>query len=210
MFQLCCVLAFLTDGVDDLKKALHSTGKAESYRFTVQEQSSLAVTGTFQKGAPVALRADDIDFFRQANVLVYRNGKVWTKTQTGTLSDPLPILAASAKVKAVRLPHEELVLLEKLIRNIKGGPQDNFSADLDREGAQSLARSEDRELARSGTVQFWLNAQGQITKYRLAIRIQGTRGNAEVDGVVTRTVTLSQIGSTKVEVPEEVKALLKP
>ena len=156
------------------------------------------------------MRADDIDFFRQANVLVYRNGKVWTKTRTGTLSDPLPILAASAKVKAVRLPHEELVILEKLVRSIKGGTQDEFSADLDREAAQSLARSEDRELARSGTLQFWLDAHGQIAKYRLAIRIQGTRGNAEVDGVVTRTVTLSQIGSAKVEVPEEVKALVKP
>ena len=210
MLQLCCVLVFLPDGVDDLKKALHATGNAESYRFTVQEQSGSPVTGTFQKDTPVAMRADDIDFFRQANVLAYRNGNVWTKTRTGTLSDPLPILAASAKVKAVRLPHDELVLLEKVVRKIKGGTQDDFSAELDKAGAQSLANSEDRELARSGTVQFWLNAEAQINKYKLSIRIQGTRGNAEVDGVVTRTVTLSQIGSARIEVPEEVKALIGP
>jgi hypothetical protein len=156
------------------------------------------------------MRADDIDFFREANVLVYRNGNVWAKTRTGTLSDPLPILAASAKVKAVRLPHEELVLLEKLVRKIKSGTQDGFSAELDTAGAQTLAYSKDREVARGGTVQFWLNVQGQISKYRLAIRIQGTRGNADVDGVVTRTVTVSHVGSAKVEVPEAAKALIRP
>jgi len=212
MFQLCFVLTFFSvDGVDDLKEALQRTGAAESYRFTVQDQGGSPVTGTFQKNAPIPLRADDIDFFRQANVLVYRSGNTWTKTRTGTLSDPLPILAATAKVSGVRLPHEELALLGKAIRNFKKADEADagISAELDAAGAKSLARSEDRDQARSGTVQFWV-AKGQITKYRLAIRIQGRRGNAEVDGVATRTVTVSHVGSAKVEVPEAVKALLGP
>ncbi len=163
-----------------------------------------------KKGAPVALRADDIDFFRQANVLVYRIGPTWHQTRTGTLSDPLPILAASAKVSAVRLPHEELVLLSKVIQNIKkvGGTDADFSADLDAMGAKSLTRSEDRDLARDGTVQFWVN-RDQIAKYKLTIRIQGKRGNAEVVGVVTRIVTISHVTAAKVELPEAVRTLLR-
>ncbi len=120
MLHLYYVLAFVNvDGVDDLKKTLSSMGAAKSYRFTVQDPGGILVAGTFQKGAPVAFRVDDIDFFRQANVLVYRIGPTWHQTRTGTLSDPLPILAASAKVNAVRLPHEELILLGKVIQNIK-------------------------------------------------------------------------------------------
>jgi hypothetical protein len=212
MVELCLVLAlFSADSVPDLKNAMQTTGSAESYRFTVQDQGKSLVTGTFQKNVPVAMRADDIDFFRQANALVYRSGNTWTKTRTGTLSDPLPVLAASAKVSGVRLPHEELVQLEKVVRNLKtvGGQDTAISAELDATGAKAFARSEDHELARSGTVQFWVS-QGQISKYRITIRLQGRRGNADVDGEVTRIVTISHVGDAKVEVPEAVKTLLRP
>lgn len=212
MFELCLVLTlFSADDVPDLKSALRTAGAAESYRFAVQDQAGSPVTGTFQKNVPVAMRADDIDFFRQAKLLVYRSGNTWTRTRTGTLSDPLPILAASAKVSGVRLPHEELIHLEKNVRNIKkaDGKDAEFSAELDATGAKALARSEDRELARSGTVQFWMS-EGRIAKYRIAIRLQGRRGNADVDGEVTRIVTMSHVGQAKVEVPETVKTLLRP
>src|SRR5262245_22816559 len=212
MLYLCCVLSFLpANDIDDLKKSLRTIGSAESYLFTVQDESGSPVTGTYQKGSPIAMRADDIDFFREAKILVYRNGGIWTKTRTGTLSDPLPILAASAKVSNVRMPHEELMLVDKAAQNIRkaDGRKFDFLADLDAAGARSLARSEDRELARSGTVQFWVNGEGQITKYRLTIRIQGKRGNADVDGIVTRTIALSDVGRAKVEVPDAVKMLLR-
>jgi len=211
MCHLCCIFALLSQGDDALKTALQSTGAAKSYRFAVEDQnSSLVVTGAYQQSVPVAMRADGIDFFRLGKALVYRQGNSWNKTRTGTLSDPLPILGASAKARAVILPHQELALLEKSVRNVKGVAQDFFAAELDMAGARSLARSEDRELARGGKVQFWLDAKGQISKYRLAIQIQGTRGNADVDGVVTRTVTISQLGATKVEAPEAVKMLVRP
>jgi hypothetical protein len=53
-------------------------------------------------------------------------------------------------------------------------------------------------------------SQGQVAKYRIAIRLQGRRGNAEVDGEVTRIVNISHVGDAKVEVPEAVKTLLRP
>ena len=66
-------------------------------------------------------------------------------------------------------------------------------------------RQEDR--ARGGTVQFWLE-KGHLTKYQVAIRVAGRRGNADVDGVVTTTVTVRGVGTAKVEVPAEAKKAL--
>jgi hypothetical protein len=46
-------------------------------------------------------------------------------------------------------------------------------------------------------------------KYEIAIRVQGTRGNAEVDGVMTRTVTINEVGKTKIELPAGAKKALE-
>ena len=40
-------------------------------------------------------------------------------------------------------------------------------------------------------------------------RLQGRRGNAEVDGEAKKTVSLKAAGTTKVVVPDEVKKLLE-
>ncbi len=194
---------------DDLAKALKAVTTADSYAFSVAEGTEMsAVEAKYQKDAPLYCKADKIEFFRSDKVLVYKDKDVWQRTRTGTLSDPLRILGPSAKVRAVRLPHEELAILGKALTKVKK-TDTTLIAEFDADAAKKLARTEDRDLARGGTAKLWLDADGKLTKYEIAIRVQGVRGNAEVDGVMTRTVTVSGVGMTKVELPAGAKKALE-
>lgn len=191
-------------GGDDFAKALKVVTAAESYSFTLKEGAANAVVeARYQKDQPFYLKADKIEFFRKGEVLIYKQKDVWQKTRTGTLSDPLIILGASAKVWAVKLPHEEVAILGKALTNIKNADA-MITGDFDADAAKKLARTEDRDLARGGTAKLWL-VDGRLVKYEIATRVQGRRGNAEVDGIMTRIVTIGDVGMVKVEVPEGAK-----
>jgi hypothetical protein len=202
------VLANLARAGDDPVKFLKPITGADSYAFSVSDQAQAAVEVKYQKGVPLHCVADKIEFFRTDKVLVYKDKDVWQRTRTGTLSDPLRILAPSAKVRAVSLPHEELAILGKALGKLKK-TDGILIGTFDEENAKKLARTEDRDLARGGTAQIWLDDKGNLSKYEIAIRVQGVRGNADVDGVMTRTVSVSGVGATKVELPAAAKKALE-
>ncbi|MBI2804692.1 MAG: hypothetical protein HYX68_06870 [Planctomycetes bacterium] len=200
-------------GSDEVLKAIQNIANADSYAFTSSDTpGTAAVEGRYQKGRPIAFNADRIDFFRKGKILVYQQGAAWQRTRTGTLSDPLRILIPSAKVRAARLPHEDLVIVSKVLKKttnekVKGHfvVRGDFGADT----AKQLARTEDRDLARGGTAKLWLDARGRLVRYEIAIRVQGVRGNAEVDGVMTRTATIAELGKVKVVVPAGARKALE-
>jgi hypothetical protein len=171
-------------------------------------------SGDVPEGDPVFLQADRIPFYKAGDVLVYKQGDVWKRTKRGVESDPLLILGASAKVTAARLPHEELTGLAKSLKGAKKGDKKEdgclvYSGDLTQEGAKKLAPTEFQDVVRGGTARVWINGDGAVVKYMLSIRVQGKRGNAEVDGTTEKTVKLSDIGSAKVDVPEGAKKVLE-
>jgi hypothetical protein len=197
---------------DDLAKALRAISQADSYAFTLRESGDGAVEGKYQKDRPASFTADRIDFFKKGDALVYQQGGTWQKAKTGTQSDPLAILGASAKVRGARLPHEELGDLAKHLRNVKKAEEKKhtvYSAELTERGAQALAKPADREIVRGGTAKLWVDGQGRLTRYEITVRLKGRRGNADVDGEASRTVTIKDVGGTKVDVPDEVRKLLE-
>jgi hypothetical protein len=199
-------------GDDELGKAVKKVAAADSYRFNVQQGTAkTAVEAKFQKNTPLYCKADGIEFFRKGDILVYKDGGAWQHTRTGTLSDPLRILGPSAKVRAIRLPHEELAILGKALTNVKQVDAKNtitFSGDFAEETAQKLARTEDRDTARSGRATLRID-NGMLVEYSIDIRVQGKRGNVEVNGTITKTVTLADVGSTKVDIPDAAKKALE-
>lgn len=211
MLQALFVAAALS-GHNGTAKAVAEVTAAKSYRFTVQDGApGAAVAGEFQQGVPLYLRADRVEFFRKGDMLVFREGEAWRRPRTGTLSDPLPILAATARARAVRPPHEELALLARALKGAKreeGGPE-SFTAELDAAAARELARTEDRDLTRRGSVQVSLDEKGRLTGYRITLKLQGRRGNADVDGTATRFVTVGGLGTTEVRVPPGAKRALE-
>jgi len=205
-----------TDGGEGLVPVLKKPGGWESYRFTVEAQPGAGgkLEGRYQKGQPLACKADRIELFRKGEVIVYGDAGKWQKSRTGRLSDPLRVLGAVAKVRTVRLPHEEVAALAKAVRSVKKaeakeGGQTVYSAALDREAAQSLARPEHKGVAQGGSARFWVSKDGTLAKYAVSIRVQGRIGGADIDGTMTKTVTLSGVGSTKVEVPEAARKALE-
>jgi hypothetical protein len=186
---------------DELAKAVDALTKAESCTFAVQRGPGDAVDCKFQKGQPLHVVADKMEFYRQADILVYKQGDAWMRTRTGTLSDPLRILGASAKVRAVKLPLDELTVLAKSLAQAKQGADKSWTVNLDADAARNLAPIEDRDLAKSATAKFWLDANSKLAKYEIAVRVLGRRGNAEVDGTVTRSITLTKVGVTEIDVP---------
>jgi hypothetical protein len=192
---------------EDLGKKLDAVRGAESYSFSVRDNTGPGVDARYQKGQPLFCKADGIEFYRKAEVLVYKQGDNWQRTRTGTLSDPLRILGASAKVRAVRLPHEELAILGKALTTVKNA-EGIVTGEFNMDAAKKLARTEDADLARGGSAKLWLDKKGGLVKYTINIRVQGKRGNADVDGVMTRTVTIADVGTAKVEIPAGAKKAL--
>lgn len=186
---------------DELAKAVDAITKAENLSFAIQRGPGDAVDCKYQKDQPLHVVADKIEFFRKSDILVYKQGDSWMRTRTGTLSDPLRILGASAKVRAVKMPQEDLTLLTKSLAQAKQGADKSWTLNLDADAARQLAPIEDRDLAKSATARFWLDAGGKFAKYEIDVRVLGRRGNAEVDGTVTRSITLTNVGVTKLDVP---------
>ena len=212
-----CLLGSTTlaaEGGEELAPVLKKAQGWESYRFAVEAQPGAGgkLEARYQKGQPLACKADQIELFKKGEVVAYKDAGKWQKSRTGRLSDPLRVLGAVVKVRTVRLPHEELATLAKSVRSVKKakeGGQTVYSAALDKEAAQALARSEHKGVAQSGSARFWLNKDGQLAKYTVSIRVQGRIGGADIDGTMTRTVVLSGVGSTKVEIPEAARKVLE-
>jgi hypothetical protein len=204
-------------GDDDLSNALQKAAALERYAFQTDDKPGKGaggVEGAYQKGQPLSLKADKIDFFKAGDVLVYKHGDAWTRSKRGTESDPLIVLGAVAKVNAVRLPHEELAELGKLLRGAtKSDRMEDgctvYVGDLTEEGAKKLAPTASQGVAKGGTARVFVNGDGAVVKYTLSIRLKGRQGNAEVDGTAEKTVQLRAIGSAKVEVPEAAKKALE-
>jgi hypothetical protein len=188
---------------------------ADSYAFTVDEKPGPGTGGAtearYQKGRPLWVKADGIEFFKEGDVVVYKQGEQWMRSRRGTESDPLRVLGGLAKVNAVRLPHEELADLAAALRDVKktdaGGGLTQYAGELTEEAARKLVRTEHRNVARGGTGRVWV-AAGEPVKYAFTVRLQGRVGNAEIDGSATKTVTLAGIGKTEVAVPEAARKAL--
>jgi hypothetical protein len=198
------------DAGKELDPALKNAQGWENYAFTIDEKPGPGTQGVLEakyaKGKPLSCKADRIECYRKGDAVVYQDLGKWERSRTGRLSDPLRVLGTVAKVKAARLPHEEIAGLAKLIKDVKKAARKDagntvYTADLDAKAARSLAREENRSVARSGTARFWVNGDGKLIKYAVTIKLKGVIGNAEVDGKVVKTVKLSGAGSTEVKVP---------
>src|SRR4051812_1130350 len=200
----------------ELASAHRKAAAMDSYRFRVEETPARGPGGgvecKYQKGRPLFCRADGIDFYRQGEVMVYEQGGRWQRTRRGTVSDPLRILGASAKVTRVRLPHEELALLAGGLTGVKRTEKAKgatvYEAALTEEVVRKLAPSEFRVVARAGSARFRVNGDA-VVGYALTFRLKGSLGNAEVDGEATRTVSLDDRGSTRVELPAGAREALE-
>jgi hypothetical protein len=209
------------EAAPELAEAVRKTAGLSGYNFKVEETPGQGTGGAFQgryaKGQPVWFNADQTEFYRKGSALAYKEGEGWRRAKTGTESDPLRILGGAARVRAARLPHEELPEILKGLRDVKRAADEPagstvravYTGSLDTRWAEKLAPTSLRSVTRSGRAQVWVGADGLVHKYALTLRVQGRLGNAEIDGQVVRAVTLEDCGTARVEVPEGARKALE-
>jgi hypothetical protein len=212
-FLLAGPPAFADNAAKELAGAARKAGKITSDAFQLKEGSAARpVRGKYQKGQPLYLEADTIPFYLKGDVLVYEDAGKWQRSRTGRLSDPLRILGASAKVRRVTLPHEELAGLAKDLKDIKKAAAEKgatlYTGELKDEAVKKWAPSEDRGVTRGGTVRVWVRG-GIVIKYEVRLRLKGRRGDAQVDGSAERAVEMSAVGATKVNPPAAARKALE-
>jgi hypothetical protein len=207
-----------TDADRPLADAARKTAALRGYAFKIEGDGlggrGVLVEGKHEKGQPAFFIADRIEFGRKGEVLVYKDAGKWQRTKTGIQSDPLRILGASAKVREARLPHEELSDLVKALKGARQGERKVegftvYTGTFDEDGARKLTPVGLRSVARSGEAKLWVSGDGDVQKYTFTIRLQGNIGSVEVDGHMKRTVTLTDRGTARVELPDEAKKALE-
>jgi hypothetical protein len=85
------------DAAGDLAAAVKKAAGWDSYAFAV-EQPPGAAEGRYQKGQPLHVRADKMEFYREKDEIVYLDGTQWHRLKRGsTLSPPLRVLGGLSK-----------------------------------------------------------------------------------------------------------------
>ena len=114
-------------------------------------------------------------------------------------------------VRNLRTPAVEAAALAEGAKSLKKDGQ-VYSGDLTEETAKSLmtfrrgAGGDGPAVSNAkGSVKFWLNADGALTKYEYKVQGSMNFNGNDQDVDRTTTVEVKEVGSTKVSVPEEAK-----
>ncbi len=65
------------------------------------------------------------------------------------------------------------------------------------------------EVTHTGTIKAWVDGDGRIVKYEINAKMSASIQGMDLEMGSTKTVTLSGIDKTKVEIPEEAKKALE-
>ncbi len=179
------------------------------------------------KDVAIEIKAGDQTAYKKGEVLVYKEGDAWKKYerqqgggggggQGGNRSARTMGLLAG-----LRTPHEMLADFGKKLKEVKKAEaKENectvFSGDLTDEAAKDLGRLGGRgggggggaEFTYSGNAKLWVNAEGAIVKFEIFTNAKGKIRDRDMDIKATRTYEISDVGSAKVEVPEDAAKVL--
>lgn len=208
---------------DELAEAAKKTAASESYTFKTELKAGKgknqpgAIEGRFQKDQPLALKAGAAEGFKKAGAIVYKDGEEWKRLEKAAKGEKKqqPTAAAFASIK---LPHEEIENFEKNFEKVeKAAEKDKdctlWTGTLTPTAAHTLvstgSKAEGKTTATyTGTAKVWVNAQGAVVRYEIVSHMKGENKKGPVESDITKTVEISEVGSTKVEVPEAAKKLL--
>jgi len=121
----------------------------------------------------------------------------------------------AARLKSYRTPAVEAGELAGQTKDLKKDG-DAFAADLTEEGAKDLLRFRGRRAGgdsppapknAKGSVKFWVK-DGQLAKYEYKVSGTVSFGGEDRDVERTTTIEIKEVGTTKIEVPEEAKKKL--
>jgi hypothetical protein len=208
---------------EELADATKKSATMESYTFKEETKAGKgkhqpgAAEGRYQKDQAMAFKIGSAEGFKKAGLIIYKDGEEWKKVEKAQKGEKKQTPAA-AGISAVKLPHEELEGFEKNFEKVeKSAEKDNnctlWTGTLTPAAARTLVSTGGKKEAKttstySGTAKVWVNDQGVIVKYEILSHMKGEDKKGPVELDITKTVVITEVGTTKVEVPEEAKKLL--
>jgi len=235
---LLAAASLMAAGKDDVTSAVQKLAAAENYSWTTKREGGQNAAGAASKGkaqkdgliwTEMTVRDNPVEGY-------VKGGKGALKTEDGWQA--VDLAAAPARgggggagggggrgmgmmLRTLKAPAAQAEdILSKTKDIAKAG--DAYEGDLTEEGAKSLLAlggggrrgggggggAAPAISNAKGSVKFWI-ADGVLTKYQF--KVSGTRKNQDGDDMaVDRTVTveIKDIGTTKIELPDEAKSKL--
>ncbi len=173
-----------------------------------------ASEGKYQKDGSLwlsmAMRDNAIEAVKQGEKGAIKTQDGWQSLSEATSGDPGPAMFIARRVQNFKAPAAQAEDLAGKVKDLKKDG-DVYSGDLTEDGAKSQLTFGGRgggngpEISGAkGSVKFWVK-DGLLAKYE--VKVKGTvsfNGNdRDIDR--TTTVEIKDIGTTKVQVPEDAK-----
>lgn len=215
-------------GDEELDKAAAKASAMTNYTFSAaikveggkQEGGGVSMVVQVAPGQPWQLKAEETEAWRQGETLVLKdeegNWKRFAPPRKGGGQDRSAGLAMI--MKSIRAPHDLLKdigsKLQEVAREEHEGGR-SYSGKLTDEAAAELGRmgmgkppGKKAEVSHSGRAKIWAGGEGDVTKVEFVVESTIKAKDREVTLKRTITYSISEVGTTKVEAPEEVlKAL---
>jgi hypothetical protein len=222
------MIAVLTAAVllvqsEELAEASKKSVAMENYSFKVDVKAGKgknqpgAVEGRFQKDQPMGLKTGSTEGFRKSGAVVYKEGEEWKKLEKPQKGEKRQQPAAAA-FTLVKLPHEELEGFEKNFEKVeKAAEKDKdctvWSGTLTPTGARTLVSTGSKREGKiqanyTGTAKVWVNDKGLIVRYEVHSTMKAETKKGPMETSLTKTVEITGVGETKVELPEAASKLL--
>lgn len=194
------------------------------------EQEPTQFSGKHESGVGSYLKTDTHEFFMVGKNTVTRPLAEWKKVEEDG-DDPMAMQKNVMKMfsgsRAVQPPSNDLSDLGKKLAKAKKKDKTEkvgdaectiYEGELTEDAAEEIVKDSmpmgkmmkmgGGDVTHTGTLKAWVDGDGRIVKYEVSGKMTASIQGMELEMGTTKTVTLSGIDKTKVEIPEEAQKAL--
>jgi len=161
----------------------------------------------------MTMRDNTIEAVKKGDKGAIKTADGWQSLSEATSGDPGPATFAARRLQNFKAPAAQAGEVADKVKELKLDG-DVYSGELTEEGAKSQLMFGGRGGANApeisgakGSVKFWVK-DGVLSKYEVKVQGKVTFNGNDSDVDRTTTIEIKDIGSTKVEVPDDAKKKL--
>ncbi len=212
--------AFAADPKDELKAAAKKLAQQPNYSWSLRSKSQNGAggpgadsDGKIEKDGyafmTVSFGNTDIEIATKGDKAAVKREDEWKSTDELQGNDA----ATARRLKAFKLPAAEVQAFVEQLEDVKKSDDGVYSGEFTDAGVKELfarvRRSRTAPTDAKGSAKFWIK-DGMLTKYQYSVQGKVTTGadKREVEIDRTTTVEIKDVGTTKVNIPDEAKKKL--
>lgn len=221
----------VADDKEDLAKAAQKAAEMESYAFTMKLEiegfpmpmDPMEFSGKYQKDVAtyvtgsVPMMGGDFEAYRKGKKAAFKGADGEWQSPKGRG------MGMGMMGRNLQAPHEDLKDLDTKFKDIKKTDQKEsigekecavYVGDLTEEAAKQMggmfgAMGGMGNSEMTGTGKWWVDGDGVIRKIELTANVALSMQGEDRELKIVRSTEITDIGSTKVEIPDEAKPFLE-